>query len=298
MEKKNLISNWLNFNLSDKEKEAFDKLDVSDSYRAISEAAKKFKAPEFDVDQSFEKFLEKRETKTSKSPSLYRLIGGIAAAVIVCMGLFYFLSPTPVTYIAHNTENVQLQLPDGSEVILNDGSELSYTDSSWDENRNISLSGEAFFNVESGNTFQVATRTGLVTVIGTKFNVKDRENYFEVSCYEGIVSVFHNKQSFELGTGQTIRITGDIVTQAKTGFGKPSWLEKKSVFKSTPFSEVVDELERQYDVNISGDLRNTQTLFTGSFYHENLDTALQAITIPLKLEYSINGNNVIFKSGN
>ena len=71
----------------------------------------------------------------------------------------------------------------------------------------------------------------------------------------------------------------------------------KSVFRSTPFSIVVDELERQYNISISGDQRNTQTLFTGSFYHENLDTALQAITIPLNLEFSINGNEVVLKSG-
>jgi len=297
MEKKNLISNWLNFNLSDKEKEAFDNMDVSDSYRDISEAAQQFKAPEFDVDESYEKFLGKRAAVKSAKPSVYRMLGGIAAALIVCMGLFYFLKPAPVTYIAHNTETLDFTLPDGSEVTLNDGSELAYTENSWEENRVITLMGEAYFDVSPGNKFEVATSTGIISVLGTKFNIKDRNNYFEVSCYEGLVSVFFGEKKIELAAGETIRMIGTMVTQSTTGFGKPSWLDNKSIFKSTPFSVVVDEVERQYDITISGDLRNTQTLFTGSFYHENLETALQAITIPLNLEYSINGTKVVLKSG-
>ena len=62
-----------------------------------------------------------------------------------------------------------------------------------------------------------------------------------------------------------------------------------------PFSQVIAEFERQYNVTFSVNTIDTNQLFTGSFAHNNLDIALQAITIPLNLAYTKNNNKISLK---
>ena len=297
MKKKDLISKWLNFNLSDTEKEAFDDLDVSASYHRIDRAAKYFHAPEFNSESSYQSLKTKLGSQKKSVRPLYGYISGIAATLVVVFGLFFLLKSNPATeYIAENSTMTELSLPDSSEVVLNAGSSVSFDETDWANNRKVTLDGEAYFKVAKGKKFSVHSSHGVVSVLGTEFKVKDREDYFEVSCYEGLVRVEFLNQTYELGAGDALKSYGDVVKSERTALGKPGWLESKSIFKSVPYREVVQELERQFDVQISGDASNSNTLFTGSFSNENLNTALQAITIPLNLSYSIDGKSVVLKN--
>ena len=297
MKKKDLISKWLNFNLSDTEKETFDKLDVSASYHRIDRAAKYFKAPELNTESSYQDLKSKLGSQNETTRPLYGYISGLAAVLVVAFGLFFLLNSSEATeYIAENASMTEFSLPDTSEVILNAGSSISYDENKWADVRMVKLDGEAYFKVAKGKKFSVHGSQGVVTVLGTQFKVKDRENYFEVSCYEGLVRVELRGHSYELSAGDAVKSYGDMVVSERTVLGKPSWLEHKSIFKSVPYHEVIRELERQFDVQITGEATNSDTLFTGSFSNENIDTALQAITIPLNLSYSIDGKSVVLKN--
>jgi ferric-dicitrate binding protein FerR (iron transport regulator) len=295
MKKKDLISKWLDYNLNDSEREAFNKLDESRSYHKISEAARLFKAPEFDRAGSYLILNKKLASRKTNRP-LLKYMSGVAAILIVCFGIFYFLDTKSNQYLAANGATTELQLPDKSEVILNDGSQLSFNAKKWTENRAVSLNGEAYFKVTKGQKFTVRSSQGEVTVLGTQFNVKDRPGYFEVLCFEGSVLVSINGKKYVLSAGETVRSLGDSILNKTTESRRPEWLDKKSIFKSVPFQQVVQELERQYDIKVAGRAAEKKTLFTGSFSHENLETALQAITIPLNLSYSIDGKNVVLKN--
>lgn len=295
MKKKDLISKWLNFNLSDEELEAFNNLDVSSSYHRINEAAKHFKAPQLNSEESYSRLKEKLGTEKS-SHSLYYYVSGIAAILVVAFGLFYFLNnSSDVSYLAANSNTTEFLLPDNSEVVLNAGSSISFNEKNWSGDRQLTLDGEAYFKVAKGEKFTVSTAQGSVTVLGTEFLVNDRKEYFEVSCFEGLVQVNYGDKKLELSAGNTFKAYNGRVVNEKTAMNEPSWLEHKSIFKSVPYRFVLQELERQFDIKISGDAINSNTLFTGSFNNENLDTALQAITIPLNLSYTINGKNVVLK---
>lgn len=295
MKKKDLISRWLDFNLNDDELETFQKLDVSNSYQKITDAARHFKAPDFDAASSYVSLHSKLPSR-QKRYSIVKYVSAIAAVLIVCFGIFYFINSSSVEYLASNNSTTEFQLPDASKVILNDGSVISFDDSNWNENRKLKLEGEAYFIVSKGSKFTVITQQGEVSVMGTQFNVKDRPDYFEVSCFEGRVQVIHSGKVLELTAGDMFKAYGDKSIKEVTSAAKPEWLDEKSMFKSVPFNQVVEELERQYDIEISGDAKRDQTLFTGSFSHKNLETALQAITIPLNLSYTINGNIVVLKN--
>ena len=102
-------------------------------------------------------------------------------------------------------------------------------------------------------------------------------------------------KSLELTSGNTFKIYQGNQYLEAIGIAEPSWIHNKSTFSSVPYEQVLDELERQYDITISGASVYNDTIFTGSFTHQNLDTALQAITIPLNLSYVMKGNEVVLK---
>ncbi|MBT8274099.1 MAG: FecR domain-containing protein, partial [Bacteroidia bacterium] len=155
------------------------------------------------------------------------------------------------------------------------------------------LDGEAFFIAEKGQTFTVLTSQGTVEVLGTQFNVKERPDYFEVECYEGRVAVYYNNNEIELSPGQSIRLVNGI-EQDRIEFNTntPSWLNEESSFVEVGLNQVLDELERQYDIELETSTIEIDRIFTGSFTHTNLETALKSITIPLGLRYQVNGKNV------
>ena len=126
----------------------------------------------------------------------------------------------------------------------------------------MNLDGEAFFKVAKGEVFDVITKEGTVTVVGTQFNVKQRSNYFEVECYEGIVKVIANNTTKELLAGDTFRLYENDVTFNTTSYQLPQWAKDVSDFKSVPFSEVISELERQYNISVTYNTENATRLFS------------------------------------
>ena len=173
---------------------------------------------------------------------------------------------------------------------------LAFNKNSWKNEREVTLEGEAFFKVAKGSSFHVLTKSGTVKVYGTQFNVKQRDNYFEVICYEGLVGVTYNSQEIKLKPGDSfLIIDGKQIAKEKEKRTTPSWLNNESTFKSLPYKEVIAEFERQYQVDITLLNIDTNQLFTGSFAHNNLEVALKAITLPLHVTYSKTNHTIILK---
>lgn len=296
MKKKDLISKWLDHNLDVKELEAFKKLEASTSLEKLDQALKHFKAPEFSAPFNKE-LITNQPKKEIKKLTLTKLLITAAAVLIIGLSLVYFYpSNTFEDLVAtNNTENTTFTLPDLSEVSLNDGSTLYYSKEKFTINRKLKLEGEAYFKVAKGKTFSVESAQGIVKVLGTQFNVNARKNFFEVTCYEGLVSVTTNNKTIKLPAGNTVKVYNNQLEKNTINFAYPSWTKDRSEFKSIPYQQVVEEAERQYNIVIKYNNNLSQKLFTGSFTHKNIESALQAITIPLNLSYEIKNNQVTFK---
>ena len=199
------------------------------------------------------------------------------------------------TFTTDFSEKIAIDLPDNSKINLNALSSITFNKSDWKNNRNITLKGEAFFDVEKGSSFNVNTTTGTVKVLGTEFNVKQRNNFFEVTCYEGLVQVTYKNNKTKIKPGESFLLLNDLVINNKTDYSKPQWLSNTSAFKSLPLKEVIAEFERQYNVKVEAKNINTDLLFTGRFTHDNLDLALKSITQPLQLTYKKSNQTIILK---
>ena len=298
MEKDRFIEKWLSGKLTDAELKEFKKMDDYQLNTRILEEAKHFKASHFSTVDSYEDFKAKTDLKAKKTPVIqlksFKMLYRIAALFIVSLSvyaLFFMNNLTTVKTLASN--KTTFELPDASSVTLNAESKASYNDGKWKDKREIKLEGEAFFKVAKGSKFDVITESGTISVLGTQFNVKKRDNFFEVKCFEGIVSVKSNNKSQRLTRGNTFRIIKGIISVDTTNLKQPEWINNKSTFKSVPLYEVLHELERQYDISVKTEKIETERLFTGGFIHNDLEQALQSITVPLDLSYKKDQQNKI-----
>ena len=294
--RENYLAKWLNDELSEEELKVFMETPEYGAYQKIVQAASRLHGPDFDVEEALSRVQEARRAGGGRviRLSAYRKVLRIAAVIAVFLGITYYLVDSPLEQVdAGYAQQTEAILPDASEVVLNAGSELTYSKKTWDESRNVHLDGEAYFKVAKGQKFTVETSAGLVTVLGTQFNVLQRGDILMVSCYEGLVRVDYKDTSRELPAGsefQAVNGQAEIVAIQSKG---PSWMADESSFRSMPLSFVLKELERQYDITTETQGVDTSVLFTGTFSNTNLDLALQSISTPLRLGYSLDGDKVL-----
>lgn len=295
MDREALIKKWLDNNLNTEEQNAFEQLEDYKKLIEMNTALKSFKSPEFAVNKNYEDLKPSLKPQQSQQKWFKPLLR-IAAILAICFSAYYYTTTLDTKINTQIAKQVDIELPDLSKVVLNANSSMAFNESQWTKNREVQLNGEAFFKVAKGKKFDVVTNNGIISVLGTQFNVKQRNNYFEVTCYEGLVAVKTNETSTQLKPGQSIKlIDGKLLANEKEIATQPSWLRGESNFKSTPLKHVITELENYYNIKVSIDKADSNRLFSGSFTHKNLDLALQSITIPLNLSYSKSGTSIVLK---
>lgn len=300
MDKDNLIEKWLKDELTDSEKELFSKLEDAKINEYIIENAHHFKASHFAKLDDFNSFkTQYKSTKGSlKKINWFNPFLKIASAIIIGLGIYFTFFTNTMTHIETlASKKTVIELPDHSKVELNALSSIEFNTKNWENNRALKLNGEAYFIVAKGKTFDVKTNSGIVTVVGTQFNVKQRDNYFEVTCFEGIVKVTSDTITRKLMAGDTYQILNGKFTEGKVSVYTPKWTENMSDFEAIPIKEVFSELERQYNVQVYFKDIDTNRLFTGGFVHNNLKNALIAITQPMDMTYELRSSNLVIIHG-
>ena len=233
---------------------------------------------------------EKEHTKGLKLKP-YILIS-LAASLSVIVIVVYILFALPESVKAPKGEHISHVLPDGSQVWLNADSKISYRAFNQNSNRKVTLKGEAYFDVREGGHFEVTGQYGTVRVLGTSFNVSQREG-LHVSCFKGSVQVTTKDGSqLTLKAGNTTRTQNDKLT-APLRFNaerEASWLTGDFYFDGASLESVLAELERQFNVEVIYE-RKDQT-YTGYFNNRDLDEALQLIFKPMSLSYKKEGRKI------
>lgn len=229
-------------------------------------------------------------TKTVSLP--LRAWGRVAAAVMVLLttALGYCYMHTTEVY-APNGSHQSLTLPDGSTVALNAGTRLCYKPYWWIVNRNVYLDGEACFEVQKGRRFTVTCGSvGEVRVLGTSFNVFARGEALRVSCLTGKVRVTVAYTTTLLTPGMKTELhDGRLRTTTMSDVSETvGWKSDRFIFYGVPLSEVIKEMERQYDICIRPTAGSRDCLYTGKFTKpDNPEDILEIIGRPFGLNLEI-----------
>jgi len=298
----NYLAKWLNNELSDEELAQFKASEEYASYQKIAHASKRLTAPEFNTDAEWISFRDNTLKESTKVVALqpYKSFLRVAAVIAVLLGgAYFYLNSGNEHYATEFAQKTEVVLPDASEVLLNSGSELAFSEKNWADNRTLKLTGEAYFKVAKGKKFTVSTTGGTVTVLGTQFNVESRKDFFEVTCYEGLVSVTYNNIEQKLPAGNSfVVINGEIQPTDAVVMTTPSWTRNESTFKSVPLKFVLDEFERQFNIEVETQDINTEQLFTGTFNNTDINIALESISTPSQIRYKLGTDKVLFYAGN
>lgn len=289
------LSEWIEGRLSDAELKQHVSEEDFLVYQKMKKGIDVLDQLNASTEESFAAIKHKIETQTPESTTNYKnLWVGIAASIVLFFGLFTILQNDVATYETGFGEQQTLALLDGSEVILNSKSSLSYDKDEWNTNRTLHLEGEAYFKVKKGSTFTVKTSNGIVQVLGTQFNVKSQDDYFQVVCYEGKVSVnTQGEASILLPSNNIRKINGHTIESWKTSTLSPTWIAGESTFRSVPLKYVLSALESQYQIEFDSRNIDDTIVFTGSFTHNNLEVALKTVFDALQVTYNEKEKNVI-----
>jgi transmembrane sensor len=218
-----------------------------------------------------------------------------AATLLFLLGIGYVMYyKVETNVVADKGLQCEYLLPDGSHVSINADSKISFLASKFNEKRNLSLNGEAFFSVSKGKPFVITTKHADIQVLGTSFNVFARNDSFKVSCVTGKIQVSNGNQSVIIFPGESAGITENTLVKFKERNIETiaMWRKGEFVYDNASLGIIFNEIERQYNVNfVLPELGNKY--FTGSFSNRNLVEALDVVCIPMGLTYEIGSNSKI-----
>ncbi|WPR73792.1 FecR family protein [Algoriphagus sp. NG3] len=191
-----------------------------------------------------------------------------------------------------------VRLPDGSTVSLFHNSTIKVA-KNFSENRLISLSGEAFFEVKKDtlHPFRVESANLTTEVLGTSFLIRNQPDQQEVVAVKtGLVKVSDQVDSVFMLTPNLrldyVEKAGAVSTIAEND---PLffWTEDILVFHNTPMKEMIKTLEEWYGVKIIADLKSSNSCkISGTYENQSLESILQLIQYSIPLQYQIHEKNV------
>lgn len=305
-----LLFNWVS--LSNDNAHEFEKMKKlfshATTHYTTSHAAK------INVEQEWQHFL----TKVGDTPvrqmhpvGTHNIFLKIAAAILLLLAttaILYYYSLKTAGITINTTANIEkLSLPDGSTVIINRNSQIVYDDNFGEANRNISLSGEAFFEVKRNETlpFIIAARETRIEVLGTSFNVLayDSLSDVQVTVKTGKVkfAIPRLKKAVELHAGEkgTFAVNAEVLSgNENDDINYQAWNTHQLAFTETPLAKVVDDINKAYHTNIiiSGPV-SENCLLTASFNNQSLDAVLNVLQSTLNITYTRVGNRIEIISG-
>lgn len=281
-----------------------DKLfkNLTNEAKTIWDVSKRIKLPKpIDSEVSWARLESKLDTADEKQtilkarPKLVRL----RPALAISFGIL-LLVLLPILYMQFNFVNITTErgevishiLPDGSLVQLSTESALKYKKSSWKSTRNVEINGEAYFDVIKNQIpFIVNSDNLTVTVLGTQFNVKHRNNMIEVVVNKGKVQVSNPvlEKYITLLSGQMSRFAeGEPPQQPqKLPFANyPGWTQNKLMFYQDNLVNVCREIERRFNVQVQlSNQKLADITVTGVLEADNIDSVLSTLSILIQQQY-------------
>jgi len=278
---------------------------------------KKFKKEANRIYAEYQRNSKSKSIPVPAKPNIirFRKLIRYAAAAVLLFGLlipaaYFFMKPKPKTeqvsiqYMEETTQRGEIKtiiLPDQTKVTLNVDSRLSYPAVFADDERPVTLQGEAIFEVtsDSERPFTVTTDDMTVTVLGTVFNVKAYQDDLEalVLVASGKVEVGLKDGNILLGKDNQVRIdraTGNFEKLTIDAERFLSWADGKLYLYRTPIQEVVNMLNRSCPHMVFELAEGKYSgLISGKIDTKKLETMLDPIIKSIGLQYKKTGNKII-----
>ena len=204
-------------------------------------------------------------------------------------------------------ENTKVTLPDGTLVWLNSASRLVYSDSFTKKDREVELSGEAYFEVakDQKHPFVVNLGPGSITVTGTRFDVSayGRESQIHAALMEGSITFRTDRATIDIIPGEVLTYTksdNSITKKHSDVDAWTAWMRGSMNLSSLTYSDLFSRLSTVYRADIVYNPRkysgNTVNLVLNS--SESLENVMDALCVLAPLSWTRNPDGSITVSEN
>jgi ferric-dicitrate binding protein FerR (iron transport regulator) len=212
--------------------------------------------------------------------------------------------------VKNTTKNPQkISLEDGSVILLNVGSSITYPEHFGDKHRKVYLKGEAFFEVHKDPTKPFTVYAGNLTaqVLGTSFNIKSHEDssIIEITVKTGRVSVFENgenspqnRKGIILTPNQKIIFNKSTKEIIPTLVNEPTPIIpvesiKTLIFEAVPIADVLTNFRTIYGIEIVTENQTlNQCIFTGDLNDLPLAVQLDLICKSINATHEQRGTSI------
>ncbi len=266
------------------------------------------------VNLQFEQLRTKirKESSRLRYKKLVSFVSKAAAILFIPLlvsALYLFLNRTDqtvsselLTLSTQRGEQTSVILPDGTKVWLNVDTKLSYPVSYGIKSRKVALEGEAYFEVTKNPELPFEVVSGNITTkaLGTSFSISSYPEYNKIksSLMEGSVEVSCGDCVRRLSPGQQLiydKVRSNSLVQSYDVEDELSWKNNQLIFRLMPFDQVIEELEKWYDVDIKYDPSKFKSeTFTAKFKQsETLEQVLQIMAKAGEFKYKTQGKTIV-----
>lgn len=232
--------------------------------------------------------IQKSQKPVYRFPALLRIAASLLLLAMVGAVLIYITGQTRTVSMitSYDEKGKEVSLPDGSVIILNAASSVSYSKQFGKKHREITLKGEAYFEVtpDKSKPFVIYANNAQIKVLGTSFNVdaNDTKDKVEVYVTSGVVELsemtnMNNKVLLHPGNAGMIH-NRNVSMTSNGDVNCLAWKTGDLTFKGTRLNDVAAVLNEIYNVRIV--IREPgidTTRIEGSYQNDPLDHILQVI---------------------
>lgn len=261
----------------------------------------------FDVQAAYWKSKKKLDAERRRSTVIFyllRIAAILLLPLIISTGVLSYLYTQQlkqvevVSYLeAFSAPGIvtQVLLPDSSKVWLNAGSSLRYPSRFVEKERNVQLSGEGYFEVQSDleHPFYVSLDNGIrVKAHGTKFNISSyqEDRVMETTLETGLVDIMSASHTVQLKPNEQAcydKDEGHFTTRVVNIEEKTAWKDGRLVFRNATLEEVVKKLSRRYNIDIVLHRESQKDYkFRATFSSENITQILDYLRMAAPISWS------------
>lgn len=194
---------------------------------------------------------------------------------------------------------IDMTLSDGTHVWLNAGSSVTYPVAFTGNERKVTITGEAYFEVahNAAMPFSVSKGETMITVLGTHFNINayDDETDIKVTLLEGAVKVNNGNSEGILQPGQQAQVSSHIKMIDDADIEQAmAWKNGRFYFNNTDIKTIMRQVSRWYNVEIVYEGEPVETLLGGVVSRkENVSQLLKILEATGKARFTIDGEKII-----
>jgi ferric-dicitrate binding protein FerR (iron transport regulator) len=286
MDKDTILARWMAGEITDAEFKTMVSDDDFRSFVKLRKAINLYEATQTDLPDNLLENIKAKTKRPKKIFKLWQTAVAVAAVVLLFFTVNKYLTPSTFAVETAYGEHQKLTLPDGTMVWLEANSKLSYDKDNWQQNKQVNLSGSAYFELNNNNRLSVVTPSGKLSAQAGKFEVTSISDLFKVVNFDSQIQAQTIEKNFEIAARQSLVKYKKSVFTNQIPYTQPDIIAKEIRLNQIPLTYVLQELTNLYGVTFENKGVDTEKLFTGTLPTDNLKLSMAILVKTMQIKYS------------